>query len=91
MSSVKVAVRVRPFASRENNRRCKCIIGMHGATTSEFYFIRLLNQILISTIDLIFGVVEQVKRRTLLLYSLYALHVNEYFPICREYVKMNLS
>ena len=35
MSSVKVAVRVRPFASRENNRRCRCIIGMHGATTSE--------------------------------------------------------
>lgn len=34
MSSVKVAVRVRPFASRENNRHCKCIIGMHGATTS---------------------------------------------------------
>ncbi|XP_068687799.1 kinesin-like protein unc-104 isoform X4 [Montipora foliosa] len=34
MSSVKVAVRVRPFASRETNRRCKCIIGMHGATTS---------------------------------------------------------
>lgn len=36
MSSVKVAVRVRPFASRENNRRSKCIIGMHGATTSKF-------------------------------------------------------
>lgn len=34
MSSVKVAVRVRPFASRENNRRCRCIIGMHGATTT---------------------------------------------------------
>lgn len=36
MSSVKVAVRVRPFASRENNRGSKCIIGMHGATTSKF-------------------------------------------------------
>ncbi|XP_078380660.1 kinesin-like protein unc-104 isoform X2 [Oculina patagonica] len=34
MSSVKVAVRVRPFASRENNRGSKCIIGMHGATTT---------------------------------------------------------
>ncbi|KAK2553188.1 Kinesin-like protein KIF1C [Acropora cervicornis] len=34
MSSVKVAVRVRPFASRETNRQCHCIIGMHGATTT---------------------------------------------------------
>lgn len=31
---MKVAVRVRPFASRENNRSCKCIIGMHGPTTT---------------------------------------------------------
>ena len=77
MSSVKVAVRVRPFASRENNRRCKCIIGMHGATTSEFYFIRLLNQILISTIDLIFGVVGQVKMGT-------------YFIPCMPFMSMNI-
>ncbi|CAL4098171.1 unnamed protein product, partial [Meganyctiphanes norvegica] len=34
MSSVKVAVRVRPFNSRENNRDAKCIIEMKGNTTS---------------------------------------------------------
>lgn len=33
MSSVKVAVRVRPFNSREINRDSKCIIEMNGATT----------------------------------------------------------
>lgn len=33
MSSVKVAVRVRPFNSREINRDSKCIIEMSGATT----------------------------------------------------------
>ncbi|XP_031571306.1 kinesin-like protein unc-104 isoform X2 [Actinia tenebrosa] len=34
MSSVKVCVRVRPFNARENLRQCKCIIAMHGPTTS---------------------------------------------------------
>uniref|UniRef100_F6Q5L9 Kinesin-like protein unc-104 n=1 Tax=Ciona intestinalis TaxID=7719 RepID=F6Q5L9_CIOIN len=33
MSSVKVAVRVRPFNSREKERKGKCIIQMNGATT----------------------------------------------------------
>ncbi|CAG0883725.1 unnamed protein product [Darwinula stevensoni] len=33
MSSVKVAVRVRPFNNRETSRDCKCIISMHGKTT----------------------------------------------------------
>ncbi|XP_047992660.1 kinesin-like protein unc-104 isoform X3 [Leguminivora glycinivorella] len=33
MSSVKVAVRVRPFNSREIARECKCIIEMAGNTT----------------------------------------------------------
>lgn len=33
MSSVKVAVRVRPFNSREIGRECKCIIEMSGNTT----------------------------------------------------------
>lgn len=33
MSSVKVAVRVRPFNTREINRESKCIIEMSGATT----------------------------------------------------------
>ncbi|KAM3965832.1 kinesin-like protein unc-104 [Aphomia sociella] len=33
MSSVKVAVRVRPFNSREISRDCKCIIEMSGNTT----------------------------------------------------------
>lgn len=34
MSSVKVAVRVRPFNSREIGRESKCIIEMNGATTA---------------------------------------------------------
>ncbi|XP_068217159.1 kinesin-like protein unc-104 isoform X4 [Palaemon carinicauda] len=34
MSSVKVAVRVRPFNNREIGRECKCIIEMSGKTTS---------------------------------------------------------
>ena len=37
MSSVKVAVRVRPFNSREMNRQSDCIIQMEGATTSKFH------------------------------------------------------
>ncbi|XP_031354518.1 kinesin-like protein unc-104 isoform X5 [Photinus pyralis] len=34
MSSVKVAVRVRPFNNREVSRECKCIIDMGGNTTT---------------------------------------------------------
>lgn len=34
MSSVKVAVRVRPFNNREISRECKCIIRMGGNTTT---------------------------------------------------------
>ncbi|KAL5014912.1 hypothetical protein ScPMuIL_009182 [Solemya velum] len=34
MSSVKVAVRVRPFNTRENARSCTCIIGMNGKSTT---------------------------------------------------------
>lgn len=34
MSSVKVAVRVRPFNSREIGRESKCIIEMSGGTTT---------------------------------------------------------
>ncbi|KAL1498183.1 hypothetical protein ABEB36_009020 [Hypothenemus hampei] len=34
MSSVKVAVRVRPFNNREISRECKCIIKMGGNTTT---------------------------------------------------------
>ncbi|CAH1116318.1 unnamed protein product [Phaedon cochleariae] len=34
MSSVKVAVRVRPFNNREITRECKCIIQMSGNTTA---------------------------------------------------------
>ena len=36
MSSVKVAVRVRPFNGRETSRECGCIIDMEGNTTSEW-------------------------------------------------------
>lgn len=35
-ASVKVAVRVRPFNSREMGKESKCIIQMSGNTTSEF-------------------------------------------------------
>lgn len=34
MSSVKVAVRVRPFNQRELQRNALCIIEMNGPTTS---------------------------------------------------------
>ncbi|XP_076265727.1 kinesin family member unc-104 isoform X2 [Rhynchophorus ferrugineus] len=34
MSSVKVAVRVRPFNTREKSKECKCIIKMIGNTTT---------------------------------------------------------
>lgn len=36
-ASVKVAVRVRPFNSREMNMDSKCIIQMQGNTTSKSY------------------------------------------------------
>lgn len=36
MSSVKVAVRVRPFNNREISYDCRCIIAMNGQTTSEW-------------------------------------------------------
>jgi len=36
MSSVKVAVRVRPFNSRELTRECDCIIAMSDNTTSTY-------------------------------------------------------
>ena len=35
MSSVKVAVRVRPFNSREITRSATCVIAMEGKTTCE--------------------------------------------------------
>lgn len=35
-ASVKVAVRVRPFNSREMSKDSKCIIQMSGNTTSEY-------------------------------------------------------
>ena len=38
MSGVKVAVRVRPFNSREVGRSAECIISMEGATTSKLHF-----------------------------------------------------
>ena len=42
MSSVKVAVRVRPFNSREMNRQSECIIQMEGATTRKSTVLTLL-------------------------------------------------
>lgn len=34
MSSVKVAVRVRPYNQRERNYESNCIIAMNGSTTT---------------------------------------------------------
>uniref|UniRef100_A0A8C2E284 Kinesin motor domain-containing protein n=1 Tax=Cyprinus carpio TaxID=7962 RepID=A0A8C2E284_CYPCA len=34
-ASVKVAVRVRPFNSRETSRDAKCVIQMQGSSTCE--------------------------------------------------------
>lgn len=39
MSSVKVAVRVRPFNNREISREAQCIIEMSGNTTCEYNLI----------------------------------------------------
>ena len=36
MSSVKVAVRVRPFNNRETSRACSCIIEMDGPQTGIY-------------------------------------------------------
>uniref|UniRef100_A0A8C3Y390 Kinesin motor domain-containing protein n=1 Tax=Catharus ustulatus TaxID=91951 RepID=A0A8C3Y390_CATUS len=38
-ASVKVAVRVRPFNSRETSKESKCIIQMQGNSTSKFVLI----------------------------------------------------
>lgn len=35
-ASVKVAVRVRPFSSREMEKECRCIVQMSGNTTSRY-------------------------------------------------------
>lgn len=43
MSSVKVAVRVRPFNNREISYDSKCIISMEGNTTSKYHFISIQN------------------------------------------------
>ena len=45
MSSVKVAVRVRPFNNRELQRSTQCVIKMEGPTTrkSTFLTIDLIN------------------------------------------------
>lgn len=41
MSSVKVAVRVRPFNNRELSRECASIIEMTGTTTGNDYLMLL--------------------------------------------------
>lgn len=42
MSSVKVAVRVRPFNHREIIRDAQCIIEMSGSTTCKFRICKLI-------------------------------------------------
>lgn len=44
-ASVKVAVRVRPFNSREMSRDSKCIIQMSGSTTSKYWLSWLHHQL----------------------------------------------
>jgi len=41
MSSVKVAVRVRPYNSRELQRDCSCIIDMDDKMTSTFLLLSI--------------------------------------------------
>lgn len=48
MSSVKVAVRVRPFNNRERSLQSKCIIAMSGQTTSKFVNIPFARELLMS-------------------------------------------
>lgn len=47
-ASVKVAVRVRPFNSREMSRDSKCIIQMSGSTTSKYWPQWLHHQLLVT-------------------------------------------
>ena len=47
MSSVKVAVRVRPFNNREICREAQCIIEMNGNTTCEYKFL-YMNHVIFS-------------------------------------------
>ena len=53
-ASVKVAVRVRPFNSREMGKDSKCIIQMNGNTTSKS--VRLLSVCLSACLPVIFTV-----------------------------------
>ena len=54
MSSVKVAVRVRPFNSREKNANATCIINMDGNTTRiiDPVFISLFNRKQVKIVNL---------------------------------------
>lgn len=58
---MKVAVRVRPFNSREIGKESKCIIQMSGNTTSEYTRIQLVAPRLLS---------EDLVRLTLMFESL---------------------
>lgn len=60
-ASVKVAVRVRPFNSREIGKESKCIIQMSGNTTSEYTRVQLVAPRLLS---------EDLVRLTLMFESL---------------------
>lgn len=43
MSSVKVAVRVRPFNNREIQNKAECIIRMDGQTTSKLIIFDIIS------------------------------------------------
>uniref|UniRef100_A0A673ICR1 Kinesin motor domain-containing protein n=1 Tax=Sinocyclocheilus rhinocerous TaxID=307959 RepID=A0A673ICR1_9TELE len=40
-ASVKVAVRVRPFNTRETSKESKCIIQMQGNSTSKYILVSM--------------------------------------------------
>jgi len=54
MSSVKVAVRVRPFNNRETSRDCKCIIEMAGYTTCKFQNFQNLKKIISPSLNIMY-------------------------------------
>lgn len=57
-ASVKVAVRVRPFNSREMGKESKCIIQMSGNTTSKYILLDSDSTMVVMTVDMTPNVTE---------------------------------
>uniref|UniRef100_A0A8C2CKQ2 Kinesin motor domain-containing protein n=1 Tax=Cyprinus carpio TaxID=7962 RepID=A0A8C2CKQ2_CYPCA len=60
-ASVKVAVRVRPFNSRETSKESKCIIQMQGNSTSKYILVSVTLILCLICKLLIFGHVSPDK------------------------------